>query len=227
MELKDRGINVIKKHKAFNIIITHLHSDHIGSLPSLIFYCKYVLNKNITIIHPRLWQIIAYLSLSGVPTNAYSVYCRETCIDEGATISFIEEDHTITQSCGIDVNVLIDEEEGYTTYNISEGKYLSYGLIINIFAGNKSKTIYYSSDTMTPLYNIKILDKLCDYYYYDSAVREENSEGDKYPHCNLLELVKSCNESQIPLDRLRLMHIDSDEVIELAKILDIKCVEVE
>ena len=40
-ELDKRGM--LKMLKDITVLITHLHSDHIGSLPSLIFYAKFVL----------------------------------------------------------------------------------------------------------------------------------------------------------------------------------------
>ena len=35
-----------------NVLITHTHSDHIGSLGTLIMYCYYVLQKKLNIIIP-------------------------------------------------------------------------------------------------------------------------------------------------------------------------------
>lgn len=53
------------------VFITHFHSDHIGSLPSLIFYCNIVLKIKPTIIYPKKDNLEVFLRLSGVPDVAY------------------------------------------------------------------------------------------------------------------------------------------------------------
>lgn len=43
-------IDDLKKYKFINVMITHTHGDHIGSLASLILYCKFVLGISVRII---------------------------------------------------------------------------------------------------------------------------------------------------------------------------------
>lgn len=52
------------------ILITHLHSDHIGSLSSLVFYLNYALNIKPVVCFPYN-SIILYLDLAGVSRDLY------------------------------------------------------------------------------------------------------------------------------------------------------------
>lgn len=47
-ELKER--NILNDVSCVNILITHTHSDHVGSIGSLIMYCYYVLKIGVNII---------------------------------------------------------------------------------------------------------------------------------------------------------------------------------
>ncbi len=48
--------NILKNIEIINILITHTHSDHVGSLGSLISYSFYKLHKQINIIVPRNYK---------------------------------------------------------------------------------------------------------------------------------------------------------------------------
>lgn len=45
-------LNLLENVKEIDVLITHLHSDHIGSLSTLIYYCKYKLNIPVGIYYP-------------------------------------------------------------------------------------------------------------------------------------------------------------------------------
>lgn len=53
------------------ILITHLHTDHVGSLSSLIFYLNFVKNIKPTVCFPDK-DIITYLDIVGVEHNLYN-----------------------------------------------------------------------------------------------------------------------------------------------------------
>ena len=65
----------LEKCKDVNILITHLHADHIGSLGTLVSYCKNVLNKPVTLLTPDK-TIVTVLSLTGVSADLYN-YCGD------------------------------------------------------------------------------------------------------------------------------------------------------
>ena len=52
------------------VIITHLHSDHIGSLPSIIFYLHYALNIKPVVFFPND-DLNVFLKLGGVNSDYY------------------------------------------------------------------------------------------------------------------------------------------------------------
>lgn len=73
--------DLLRDIKNIYITITHLHSDHVGSLPSLIFYCNIVLKIKVTIIYPKQGDITTLLTLMGVNKLIYSYLNPETEIN--------------------------------------------------------------------------------------------------------------------------------------------------
>ena len=69
------------------VIITHLHNDHAGSLSQLILYAYFECNKKITIVS-KCKNIRQYLNLCGTPDEAYEV------LKETNTIKLISTKHT-------------------------------------------------------------------------------------------------------------------------------------
>lgn len=56
-----------------DILITHMHTDHIGSLPSLLFFCEYGKGIIPTVIYPEKSKMEQYLSLVGNEPQAYKL----------------------------------------------------------------------------------------------------------------------------------------------------------
>jgi ribonuclease BN (tRNA processing enzyme) len=88
-ELKEQGI--LEDVKKLDILITHYHPDHIGSLGTLIFYAHFILK-----IRPRIYTPSAHLVLilteMGVDPTIYDVdFSREGRIEfESIGIMFFE-----------------------------------------------------------------------------------------------------------------------------------------
>ncbi len=74
------------KYEDINVIITHLHNDHAGSLSQLILYLWFTYNKKINIIS-KCNNIKEYLKITGTPDEAYAL------ADNSEKITFINTEH--------------------------------------------------------------------------------------------------------------------------------------
>lgn len=52
------------------VLLSHLHADHAGSLPSLCSYCAGHLGKKVRVVYPGA-EVESFLSLSGIPPQDY------------------------------------------------------------------------------------------------------------------------------------------------------------
>lgn len=77
----------LNKYKEINIIITHLHNDHAGSLSQLILYSYFIFNKKVNVIS-MCSKIKEYLDITGTPEDAYTLY------NEFENVEFIRTEHT-------------------------------------------------------------------------------------------------------------------------------------
>ena len=66
--------NLINGRNRIIVLVTHLHSDHIGSLSTLIEYCYYVLKNKVEVIYPDTYSITKVINLLGVYQSMYKVY---------------------------------------------------------------------------------------------------------------------------------------------------------
>lgn len=96
--------DILKRAESIDVLITHLHSDHIGSLASLIFYCRYVKNIIPNIIYPDFKTIYEYLSIVGVPYQFYDL--NEPCDYKRYSIQYIKQSHSpIIKSYGYVITI--------------------------------------------------------------------------------------------------------------------------
>lgn len=77
----------LEQYNSINIIITHLHNDHSGSLSQLILYLWFVLGKKSTILS-QCQNIQQYLDITGTPRNSYIL---KNNLDN---LKFIKTEHT-------------------------------------------------------------------------------------------------------------------------------------
>lgn len=87
----DNDTGFLKKKDNIGIIITHLHDDHVGSLGTLLCYCKYILNKK-PIIYTKCENIKERLLLGGYKEDLYE-------IKESNNIEFIKTIHDENLDC--------------------------------------------------------------------------------------------------------------------------------
>lgn len=64
--------DILLNIKYIDIIITHFHSDHVGSIGTLLFYCRYKGIK-VNIIFPIKKLVINLLNIFGINKNMYNV----------------------------------------------------------------------------------------------------------------------------------------------------------
>lgn len=137
-----------------NIMITHTHSDHVGSIGSLIMYCYYVINKKVNIIISKncLYKkdLIDLIRIFGCTKEMYRVI-DETQFDNKYklfnNIRFIKTEH-VSQipSYGI----LFDTENGLIYYS---GDTKELNNISNIISSTKTIDKIYIDTTSTNITN--------------------------------------------------------------------------
>lgn len=87
----------LKEAKQVSVIVTHLHCDHIGSLGSLISYCRYVLGKPIMVVHP-LETVVQLLDLMGIERANYTYHTHYPAHD-GISFEPVEVKHVPNMRC--------------------------------------------------------------------------------------------------------------------------------
>lgn len=61
-----------KKYEEINIIVTHLHNDHAGSLSQFILYLWFIFNKKVNVIS-KCEKLVDYLDITGTPKESYTL----------------------------------------------------------------------------------------------------------------------------------------------------------
>lgn len=173
-----------------NLMITHTHSDHVGSLGTLIMYCYYVINKKVNIIISKdcLYKndLIDLIRIFGCTNEMYTIIEEKEFDNKYElfnNIRFIKTNHVSQIS--------------------------SYGILFETNNG----LLYYSGDT-SDLNNIsehiqsnKIINKL----YVD--VTSTNTKNNVHVYIgNLNNLIPDYLKSKVYC-----MHINDKKCIELAK----------
>ena len=71
--------NLLDGAKEITVLITHLHSDHVGSLGTLLGYCYFILKKPATVVCPNP-QLVELLQLMDIAPHQYRLL---SALDEG------------------------------------------------------------------------------------------------------------------------------------------------
>lgn len=173
-----------------NLMITHTHSDHVGSLGTLIMYCYYVINKKVNIIISKdcLYKndLIDLIRIFGCTNEMYTIIEEKEFDNKYElfnNIRFIKTNHVSQIS--------------------------SYGILFETNNG----LLYYSGDT-SDLNNISELiqsNKIINKLYVD--VTSTNTKNNVHVYIgNLNYLIPDYLKSKVYC-----MHINDKKCIELAK----------
>lgn len=191
---------LLESVESINLMITHTHSDHVGSLGSLAMYSFYVLHKPLNIILPEnakhLPNIEKILSGFYVEEQMYNYINEKNFDDKYQTfknIRYMETNHRDDLNC--------------------------YGILFNTQNG----IVYYSGDTKE-INNIKALiasGESIDKLYIDTTT--DNFSGNVHVYIGILK-------EEIPDELKKCvycMHINNDSCIEQAQALGFNVVEVQ
>jgi ribonuclease BN (tRNA processing enzyme) len=192
--LKKKLLDDVKK---VHILITHLDSDHVGSLSSLIYYCYYCKKIVADVYFPRV-DLCELLKIQGHEEGKdYNYYYNFTKNIEDDFVSInsispIKTNHIKTLNC--------------------------FGYLIQF---NNNKVIYYSGDCNKPeIYRETDLETI-DEIYHDTCL----ADYERNVHTSLRLLSESISEKY--RHKVYCMHLDCDDVIDKAKELGFNVVEVE
>ena len=159
--------DILKDIKVLNIIITHMHSDHVGSLGSLIDYAYHKLNIPIYIVTNSIvtYDIELYLKLVGVTNEKYSL--RDTNFylryDTFKTINYVKTEHSSRLAC---YSIIFETDKGL---------------------------IYYSGDTK----ELNTLKELLTQNLYKAYIDTNSSNSPNSPHVYIKDLVNTVPKDKL------------------------------
>lgn len=173
-----------------NLMITHTHSDHIGSLGSLVMYSFYKLHQSINIILPNdsnyLSSIENLLNIFGCEKSMYNFVLEDQYnnkYQQFQKINYVKTTHTSNLEC--------------------------YSIIFQTSAG----IVYYSGDTNNIDFIQSLVDnnELIDKMYIETTT--ENYLGNVHIYVKNLEKIIPSNLK----NKVYCMHINNNECMEEAK----------
>jgi ribonuclease BN (tRNA processing enzyme) len=184
------GVDII------NVLITHLHPDHVGSLGTFIFYCYYMKNLRINVYYEDVNTLELLLSLQGVDRSQYNLdVCSKINDIDKMGISLIEP---------------------FKTEHVPNLK--SFGYKINMM--DSRKAVYFGDTNDLPCNMIEMLkvDKKME-VYIDTSLAD-------YPNSPHLSLKKLCEKApQEVRSNIFCIHYDSEELLEAVKLNGFSIVE--
>ena len=185
-ELKER--NILNDVSCVNVFITHTHSDHIGSIGSLIMYCYYVLKIGVNII----------VSKDSLYTDDITLLVRIFgCTSDMYRVTYVEDYNDYD---------LFNSVKYVRTNHVSQIS--SYGILFNTDDG----IVYYSGDIadLDSVFDLINGDLVIDKIYVDVTSKE--SSGYHVFIGDLDKLIPSNLKSKVYC-----MHINNNKCIDMAK----------
>lgn len=191
---------ILKDIDSVYIFITHLHTDHIGSLGTLLNYLYYTMN------------IVA------------NVYYMDNKLLSILTKTGLELDKEFSYICLSDVTVPYEYIKVTDEFSIMYNKTKHANLIATSFTFHYHGVVrFYSGDTALTSFdwiNFLLMNENAKALYIDTGLI-----GNEYAHVSVHTLAK--NISPEFRDRVWCMHIDSLDVIPIAKEYGFNVVEVD
>lgn len=179
-----------------NVLITHLHPDHVGSLGTLIFYCYFIKNLKANVFYEDMNTLEQLLYLQGVDKSQYN-------LDSCGKIADLDK-------------VGISTIESFKTKHAPNLK--SFGYIFNMIDGKR--VIYFGDTNDLPISIIEMLK--CDNkveIYIDTSIAD-------YQGSAHLSLKKLCEKAPQEIrSRIFCIHYDSDVLIEKLRLSGLNVVE--
>lgn len=209
--------NLLDGVKELVVLITHTHTDHVGSLSDLIYYITFCTDIKMSIgtSAPNISPLSSYLDSVG---NAKLMKnCDRITLLGCSSISKMRVRDTVFTHC--EISFIDDPSHKVPHVN---GDTNNSGLLMQF----QDKTIYYSGDTQRIPYeslDMSYIDEL----YVDSAVRTSSDGKSKYPHYLLYDLYVDLQNTGFPIEDTWLMHIDCPGVFDEANQFGFNIVEVE
>ncbi len=191
--------DILKNIKDVHIFITHLHTDHFGSLGSLLNYLYYVMNVTATVYYLNN-ALLTILRETGAELNKEFKYVCLGEVTEAYDYYIINDNFSIMYNRTRHANVI---GTCFTFYHRG---------VVRFYSGDTSLT---SFDWIHHL----LVNEDAKALYIDTGLI-----GNEYAHVSVHTLAK--NISPEFRDRVWCMHIDSLDVIPIAKDYGFNVVEV-
>lgn len=95
--------NLLYNINRIDILITHMHSDHVGSLGTLLFYLDKINIQNVNVYYPNKEVMKQFIKIIQTYTSNYKIYKPEE--NELYKIKSIKQKHSIFEAYGYLLNI--------------------------------------------------------------------------------------------------------------------------